>query len=409
MLRDLFNIGAPKNELVEVFVPKKTFQDVVLPENTRRQLYDALIQIDKHRLIYTNWGLGERHHVGTGLAFNFAGPPGTGKTICAEAVAKALGKKLCRVRYSELESMWAGQTGKNVTTVFRDARAADAVLFFDEADSIAARRFTSISFGYEREANQAVNILLKEVEEYEGVVIFATNLASNVDPAFERRIRTHILFEMPGVEERERIWQVQIHPTKTPLEDDVNFHELAERFAMSGGDIKNAVLLAAQMAAGEEGNDDHKRIAQRHFVAAAERTRAARKVSQQSLFEQPGQDTEETALDNAWNTAAVETRLAAFDTDLDTCREEIGGLAEAQRELAERVREELAALGDSLESVRGEFARSSEAREQAWEQRLRGMEERLARATLLPWSRGAVVVGGVLALAAAFAAGHLLW
>src|SRR5919201_3424184 len=269
MLRELLN-WASKRDLVELLTPRRTFADVILPEKTRRQLYDALIQLEKHRLIFGQWGLGERHSSGTGLAFNLAGPPGTGKTICAEAVARALGKKLYKVRYSEMESCWAGETGKNVIAVFRDARQNDAVLFFDEADSIASRRFTGMNWGYEREANHTVNILLDELEDYPGVVIFATNLASNFDPAFERRIRTHILFEMPGVEEREKIWRVQIHPSKTPLADDVDFRALAERYPVSGGDIKNAVLKAAQMAAAADGDDDEKQISQQHLAQAME-------------------------------------------------------------------------------------------------------------------------------------------
>jgi MoxR-like ATPase len=406
MLRDLFNLG-PKNELVEVTTPRKTFADVVLPETTRRQLYDALIQIDKHRLIYSSWGLGERHQVGTGLVFNFAGPPGTGKTICAEAVAKALGRKLCRVRYSELESMWAGQTGKNVTSVFRDARANDAVLFFDEADSIAARRFTSISFGYEREANQSVNILLKELEEYEGVVIFATNLASNVDPAFERRIRTHILFEMPGPAERERIWHVQLHPQKTPIADDVDFRELAERYPVSGGDIKNAVLLAAQMAAGEEGPDEEKRIHQRHFVAAMERVRDARKVTRQNML-----DDQETALDNPWATAAAEARFAALDTGLSTCREELLALAAGHQELAEQISSDLESLRSELAQATAQFAAWRETSEEARARQAQAWEARLAECTLIPWARWRVVatgvVAGLLMLVAGLASGHFL-
>ena len=101
------------------------------------------------------------------------------------------------------------------------------MLFFDEADAIAGRRFTSVDQGYQREANAVVNVLLRELEEFPGVVIFATNLAANFDPAFERRIRTHILFEQPGLEEREKIWKVQIHGRKTPLGDDVDFRALA--------------------------------------------------------------------------------------------------------------------------------------------------------------------------------------
>ncbi len=116
------------------------------------------------------------------------------------------------------------------------------VLLFDEADAIAPRRSTSVDFGFQREWNTVVSVLLQELEWYNGVVIFATNLAANFDPAFERRVRTHVLFEMPGIAEREQIWRVQLHPTRTPLAADVDFRVLAERYEVSGGDIRNAVL-----------------------------------------------------------------------------------------------------------------------------------------------------------------------
>ena len=284
--RDLFFPGRPE-ELVEALAPRRTFADVILPEATRRALDNALVQIRKHDVIFGEWGLGERHATGLALAFNFAGPPGTGKTICAEAVAHALGKRLLVVRYAELESQWAGATAKNVSAVFGAAREQDAVLFFDEADAIAGRRFTSVDQGYQREANAVVNVLLRELEEFPGVVIFATNLAANFDPAFERRIRTHILFEMPGAEERERIWRAQIHARKTPLAGDVDFRALAELYPASGGDIKNAVLKGAQMAIAEPGPDAEKRIAQRHFAEAMGEVVAAKRVMEQSLFTDP--------------------------------------------------------------------------------------------------------------------------
>ncbi len=284
-LRDLFfGTVAPKKELVEAITPRRTFDDVILPLSTRRALDFALSQIKKHDLIFHQWGLGERHSTGRGLAFNFAGPPGTGKTICAEAIANALGKKLLVVRYSEVESLWAGETSKNVAAVFRAAAEHDAVLFFDEADAIASRRFSSVTQGYQREANAVVNVLLKELEEFDGATIFATNLAANFDPAFERRIRTHILFEMPGAPERAEIWKVQLHARKTPLADDVDFAELGEKFTASGGDIKNAVLKAAQMATTEPGDDDDKQIHQRHFEAGMQDVIAAKKVMDQTLF-----------------------------------------------------------------------------------------------------------------------------
>jgi len=269
---------------VETIVTSRTFDDVILPPRTRATLDEALSLVRSHELIFTQWGLGERHSTGLGLAFNFAGPPGTGKTICAEAIATALGRKLLSVRYAEMESMWAGETPKNVAAVFRMATEEDAVLFFDEADAIASRRTTGAAQSHQRESNTVVNVLLKELEAFNGVVIFATNLAINFDPAFERRIRTHVLFEMPGVEEREKIWQVQIHPAKTPLGDDVDFHLLAKRYEVSGGDIKNAVLKAATMAAAEPGMDEIKRIHQWQFERAMDEVVGGKSVMQQSLF-----------------------------------------------------------------------------------------------------------------------------
>src|SRR3954451_23893070 len=147
-IRELF-FGTTSRELVEAVEPRRTFDDVVLPPSTLRALNHALALVRKHDLIFHQWGLAERHSTGLGLAFHFAGPPGTGKTICAEAVAKTLGRPLLKVRYSEIESAWAGETGKNVVAVFREARASNAVLFFDEADSIASRRFSGTSHGFE--------------------------------------------------------------------------------------------------------------------------------------------------------------------------------------------------------------------------------------------------------------------
>lgn len=278
----LFGINGRR--AVESITPRRTFDDVILPPATHRALETALAQVTQHDLIFKGWGLGERHSTGLGLAFNFAGPPGTGKTICAEAIAHSLGQPLLVVRYAELESMWMGETSKNVAAIFRTAREEQAVLLFDEADAIASRRSTSIDSGAQRESNSVVNVLLQELERYTGVVIFATNLAANFDPAFERRIRTHVLFGLPGETERSRIWQVQLHPSRTPLASDVDFNVLARQYEVSGGDIQNAVLKAALAAAAEPIPDSSKRIHQRHFVAGIEQVIASKQVMSQSIF-----------------------------------------------------------------------------------------------------------------------------
>ncbi len=301
--------GRRSRRAVETVSPERTFADVILPPETRRTLDEALAQVRNHSLIFDRWGLGERHATGLGLAFNFAGPPGTGKTICAEAIANALGMKLLVVDYAEVESMWMGETPKNVVAAFNSASEQNAVLFFDEADAIATRRASGASLPQQREANLTVNVLLRELETFNGVVIFATNLAANFDPAFERRIRTHVRFVMPGAVEREAIWRVQIHSKKTPLSSDVNFKTLAERYVASGGDIKNAVIKAASAAALEPGAEVSKRIHQRHFERGIEEVIGAKDVMKQSLMGE-GSDVDPVAravrhLDVRWRATAL--------------------------------------------------------------------------------------------------------
>ena len=279
-----FFTGLGSRRVVDAVTPARTLADVVLAPHTHRTVEQALAQVRNHHLIFNRWGLGERHTSGRGLAFNFAGPPGTGKTICAEAIAYELGLKLLVVNYAEAESMWFGETPKNIVATFRAAAEQNAVLLFDEADAIAMRRSSGAGLPHERESNLTVNVLLRELEAFNGIVIFATNLAANFDPAFERRIRAHVLFEIPGPEERARIWQLQVHPKKTPLAPDVDFQLLAERYTVSGGDIKNAVLKAAAVAAGEPGSDLSKHIKQADFEAAMVEVLAAKEVMQQSLF-----------------------------------------------------------------------------------------------------------------------------
>jgi SpoVK/Ycf46/Vps4 family AAA+-type ATPase len=364
-IRDLF-FGTPSRELVEAVEPRRSFDDVVLPERTLRSLNHALAIVRKHDLIFRQWGLAERHDTGMGLAFHFAGPPGTGKTICAEALAYSLDRRLLVVRYAELESRWVGQTAKHVAAVFRAAERQDAVLFFDEADAIAGRRFSSVQAAVEREANSVVNVLLHELETFPGVVIFATNLASNMDPAFERRIRTHILFEMPSAEERERIWQVQLHPRKTPLADDVDFRALAEAYPRSGGDIKNAVLKAAQIATTETGPDAAKRIHQRHFVQGMEEVVAGTTVMGQSLFEE----------------APAPSVMEAISEGQESLRAELALLAERIEGLERRQEKRLQKLDERHEAAKA-AADAAASDVQATHARMRTMWLALIAAAVL--------------------------
>jgi SpoVK/Ycf46/Vps4 family AAA+-type ATPase len=375
-IRELFFGGPSARALVETIDPRRTFDDVVLPPDTLAALDHALQLIRKHDLIFREWGLGERHSTGLGLAFHFAGPPGTGKTICAEALAKGLNRQLLVVRYAEIESRWVGQTSKHVASVFRAAERQNAVLFFDEADAIAGRRFTSATAGYEREANATVNVLLQELERFNGVIIFATNLAASLDPAFERRIRTHILFGLPRSEERERIWRAQLHP-RTPLADDVDFQALADEFPRSGGDIKNAVLKAAQLATLEPVPDQAKQIHQRHFERGMREVIASADVMAQSLFDDAGPV--------AGAALGLADRVEGLQGEIATMAERLERVESGQSKAIERVTAEQGQTASQTAALAAAAA--------ALDRKLR----------LLHW----VAVGGLVAALAALAAALL--
>jgi SpoVK/Ycf46/Vps4 family AAA+-type ATPase len=375
-IRELFFGGPSARALVEAIAPRRTFDDVVLPKETLAALDHALQLIRKHDLIFREWGLGERHSTGLGLAFHFAGPPGTGKTICAEALAHALGRELLVVRYAEIESRWVGQTSKHVATVFRAAERRNAVLFFDEADAIAGRRFSSATAGYEREANATVNVLLQELERFNGVIIFATNLAASLDPAFERRIRTHILFGLPGPDERERIWRSQLH-VRTPLADDVDFRALADEFPRSGGDIKNAVLKAAQLATLEPGPDQAKRIHQRHFEQGMREVTASAEVMAQSLFDDAGPV--------AGAAIGLADRVEGLQGELAVLTERLDRNESAEGKALERLKTEQAAAATQAAALAAAAARL-------------GREIRVLR-----WVAAAGLLAALAAIAAGFA------
>ncbi|MBI4154692.1 ATP-binding protein [Candidatus Woesearchaeota archaeon] len=244
--------------------PQKTFKDLVLPEKTIEELNSALSQVKNHDLIFNKWGLNKQHRVGKAVSLNFIGQPGLGKTLAAEVIAKELNKKLYIVDYSTLIDSYIGETGKNIRYVFYKAAKDNAVLFFDEADSIISSR-TFVMDSTDSLLNMDKNILLKELELFEGVVIFSTNLSPNLDKAFERRISAHVLFEQPTLEQREKIYQILLDK-KTPLAKDVDFKVLSELYEFTGGDVKRVILNAARHAA----SSSKKEIAMKDFINAAE-------------------------------------------------------------------------------------------------------------------------------------------
>ena len=177
--------------------PRKTLDDLVLPEATRQQIDSLLQKVKLHDILYENFGLGKVDLSGGRTAINLYGPPGTGKSVTAEAIANALGKSMIRVNYAEIESKFVGETPKNIKEAFRFAKENDAILFFDEADSILGKRLSNVSQSTDHAVNVSRSVMLLELDSFKGVTLFATNFMSNYDSAFVRRIIGHIEMPLP--------------------------------------------------------------------------------------------------------------------------------------------------------------------------------------------------------------------
>jgi SpoVK/Ycf46/Vps4 family AAA+-type ATPase len=264
--------------------PKYTLDDVILPNTTRHQVELIIAELEFQDLIYREWGMGEKHKLDKALSVNFSGPPGTGKTLTAEALAHALKLKILVVPYQQLESKYVGDTPKNIAKAFEFATSQKAVLFFDEADSFLGKRLENVSQSTDTAVNLTRSVMIMQLSSYEGIVIFATNLIRNYDPAFISRIRWKVQFDLPDEEARAKIWQAQI-PSKLPLDKSVDFAELAKQFdKISGRDIKNAVLKAVVAAAKEDKPKEEKRVTQSHFSEAMTEMIEANKAAEKQEF-----------------------------------------------------------------------------------------------------------------------------
>ncbi len=188
---------------------------------------------------------GLRKNVKPGYRSLFYGPSGTGKTLTASLLGKMTGQDVYRIDLSMVVSKYIGETEKNIEKVFSKAEHRKWILFFDEADALFGKR-TSINDAHDRFANQEVSYLLQRVEEYEGVAILASNLKSNIDEAFSRRFQSVIHFPMPEKNERHLLWS-NLFSKELTLEDDIDLHEFAAEYELSGGAIINVVRYAALM------------------------------------------------------------------------------------------------------------------------------------------------------------------
>jgi SpoVK/Ycf46/Vps4 family AAA+-type ATPase len=270
--------GAAEPDRTDMFsprVPRRSLEDLVVADAARRRIETSLNRIRFHEVLYGEWNLRKVDPRGSFVALNLYGPPGTGKTFCAEAIAHRLGRTFIDISYAEIESKYVGEPAKNIVAAFRKARATNSVIFFDEADSILGKRLTSVTQSADHGVNVTRAVMLKQLDEFDGIVIFATNLARNYDQAFVRRILAHIELELPDEPTRVKLWEYLL-PREVPVAEDVNAAWLAgESAGLAGGDILNAVVEAAAAAVARP--TDVRRVLRSDLAAAIEGVRVAKR------------------------------------------------------------------------------------------------------------------------------------
>jgi hypothetical protein len=241
--------------------PRHGWDDLVLPGRQLEQLQQIDARLRHRDLVLSGWGFERVAGRAEGLKILFAGPSGTGKSMASSVLAAGLGLDLFRIDLAGLVSKYVGETEQNLDRLFGAAHDANAVLLFDEADALFGKR-SEVKDAHDRYANIEVAYLLQRMEDHPGAVVLATNLRSNMDDAFLRRLDVVVDFPLPTVEDRERLWRHML-PDEAPVAGDVDVAELAKLFEVTGGSIRNCTVTAAFLAAADGGT-----ITMAHVVQA---------------------------------------------------------------------------------------------------------------------------------------------
>ncbi len=229
---------------------KLNWDDLVLDARTMEEVNEIKIYVEYGHNLWN--GLEMNAKLRPGFRSLFYGPPGTGKTLTACLLGKYTGRDVYKIDLSMVISKYVGETEKNLSKVFAKAEYKNWILFFDEADSLFGKR-TKVEDAHDRFANQEVSYLLQRIEDFNGIVILASNMKTNLDDAFARRFESMVHFPMPGKEERYKIWENGFSK-KCPPEAKIDLDEIAMEYEMPGGAIMNAIRYATIMAMKNEKN-----------------------------------------------------------------------------------------------------------------------------------------------------------
>ncbi|WP_329373313.1 ATP-binding protein [Streptomyces sp. NBC_01483] len=227
--------------------PDVGWEDLVLPDKPLAQLHELALRARHRDQVLGDWRLSAGGGRGRGVLGLFAGDSGTGKTLSAEVVAAELGLDLYVVQLSSIVDKYVGETEKNLERIFTEADRTDAVLLFDEADSVFGKR-SEVKDSHDRYANMESSYLLQRLESFDGIALLTTNLRANIDEAFTRRLDLVIDFPFPDAGQRLALWQHAL--THVPCAEDTDPRAVARDFELSGGSIRSAVVTAAYGAAG---------------------------------------------------------------------------------------------------------------------------------------------------------------
>jgi vesicle-fusing ATPase len=253
--------------LANPVAPRFELHELVLAPAQAQQLREIVAAMGALGRVHHEWGTARAWNEG-GLSVLFCGPPGTGKTMAAEALASELKLPMVRIDLSQVVNKYIGETEKNLRRIFDAAETSDCLMFFDEADALFGKR-TEVKDAHDRFANIEVSYLLERMERFKGLAVLASNRRKDLDEAFTRRLRHIVEFAMPGPGEREQLWRL-VFPAQVDI-SSLDIRWLAQQFEMAGGHIRSAAFNACLLAASAQGAGEPARVDMPHALVAIKR------------------------------------------------------------------------------------------------------------------------------------------
>ena len=253
--------------LANAVTPRFALNELVLPTAQAQQLREIVAAMSVLGRVHHDWGTAKAWNE-SGLSVLFCGPPGTGKTMAAEALAHELDLPMYRIDLSQVVNKYIGETEKNLRRIFDAAETSDCLMFFDEADALFGKR-TEVKDAHDRFANIEISYLLERMERFKGLAVLASNRRKDLDEAFTRRLRHIVEFPVPGVVEREQLWR-QVFPAQVDI-TELDCRWLAQQFDIAGGHIRSAAFNACLLAASKQSAQLPARVDMPHVLTAIKR------------------------------------------------------------------------------------------------------------------------------------------